>query len=343
LEGLKGGLSVVRLLLATALLCITAHTIAQTTSRDPASATGTSEHAAAGKVALVEGDVRFLDGNRRMRRPGSGEPIYEGESIVTGTDGEVHLQMEDGGYVAVRPATRMRIVNFRAEGDAEDRSIIALLEGSFRSVTGWIAKSGRDRAVVRTPTATIGIRGTEHEPLVIPAGSALGEPGTYDRVHFGETEIRTKQGVVAVRPNQAGFVPFGGAQRPRVLDRIPAFFRATRNEARFSGLHERVNRQLDQRREERRRVIEERRKVQPEHRDKGKSTRAAGESKGAQSERRREKSDRAEHEKKQGAPDARQAARRQSREEKKGDADELKRERAEHNKGQKGEHLKGGK
>jgi hypothetical protein len=278
-----------------------------------------------------------------MRRPRSGDPIYEGESIVTGADGEVHLQMEDGGYVAVRPATRMRIVNFRAEGDAEDRSIISLLEGSFRSVTGWISKTGRDRAVVRTPTATIGIRGTEHEPLVIPAGSALGEPGTYDRVHIGETEIRTRQGVVAVRPNQAGFVPFGGTQRPRVLDRVPAFFRATRNEARFSGLHERVSRQLDQRREERRRVIEERRKLQPERRDKGKSTRAASQEKRAQMEGRHDKGDRAGQEKKQRAQAERQSERRQSRDEKKRDADVLRRERAEHNKAQKGEHLKGGK
>src|SRR5262249_58079165 len=101
--------------------------------------------------------------------------------------GEVHLRMEDGGYIAVRPGTRMRIVNFRAEGGSDDRSVIGLLDGSFRSVTGWIAKLGPQRAIVRTPTATIGIRGTEHEPLVIPEGSSRGDPGTYDRVPIRQT------------------------------------------------------------------------------------------------------------------------------------------------------------
>ena len=329
--------------LLAALLCVAVNGIAQTASPGPAPATGASERPVAGKVELIEGDVRFLAADRRVRRPARDEPIYEGESIVTGADGEVHLQMEDGGYIAVRPSTRMRIVNFRAEGDADDRSVIRLLAGSFRSVTGWIAKMGRDRAVVNTPTATIGIRGTEHEPLVIPEGSTVGEPGTYDRVHFGETEIRTKQGVIAVRPNQAGFAGLRGAQRPRVLDRIPDFFRPTRNENRFAGLHERVSRQLDQRREERRRLIEERRKLQPKRGEAGKATRFAGPE--GKSEARREKGERADLEKKQRAPEARQLEQRQAREEKKQAAEERRRERLEHGKkGNKGgEHPKGGK
>ena len=323
----------VRLLLALALSCITAQTIAQTTGGTPAARAATVERTAAGKVELTEGDVRFVDASRRTRRPGVGDVVYEGDSIVTGSNGEVHLRMEDGGYVAVRPGTRMRIVNFRAQGDAEDRSVIGLLEGSFRSVTGWIAKQGRDRVIVRTQTATIGIRGTEHEPLVIPEGSKLGEPGTYDRVHAGETEIRTKQGTVSVRPNQAAFAGLRGAQRPRVLDRVPAFFRPTRNETRFAGLHERVSRQLDQQREERRRFIEERRKVQPQRPDTGKSAKGAkGTEKGErkQLEQRRDEKQRAEQtrdEKKQRLQD-RKSEGGEAREDGKRGADRPGRERA---------------
>jgi hypothetical protein len=322
----------VRLLLALSLLCSTAHTAAQTTGGAPVAGAASAERTAAGTVELTEGDVRFLDAGRKMRRPGVGDVVYEGDSIVTGADGEVHLRMEDGGYVAVRPGTRMRIVNFRARGDTEDRSVMGLLEGSFRSVTGWIAKAGRDRAVVRTPTATIGIRGTEHEPLVIPQGSKLGEPGTYDRVHAGETEIRTKQGTVSVRPNQAGFAALSGVQPPRVLDRVPAFFRPTRNEARFTGLHNRVSQQLDQRRQERRQFIEQRRKTGAERPGEGKGAKGAqsadkGERK--QIEQRRDEKQRAGEEKKQRSADERQAERRPSREEQKRKLDEQKRERQE--------------
>lgn len=214
--------------------------------------------AAAGTVSLLEGDVRFLDSNQRMRRPSLHDPVYEGDSVVTGSDGEVHLDMEDGGYIGVRPSTNMRVVNFKAEGGADDGFLIGLLQGSFRAVTGWITRTRGARAEVQTPTATIGIRGTDYEPLVIPEGGA-GEAGTYNRVYIGETEMRTPQGSVVVRPNQAGFVPRVGALRPRVLERIPAFFRPTRNEKRFEGLHERIHQHLEERRQQRIKHMEQRR------------------------------------------------------------------------------------
>ena len=220
---------------------------------------GAAEPSAAGTVSLVEGDVRFLDSKQRERRPNQGDPIYEGESIVTGADGEVHLDMQDGGYVGVRPGTRLNIVNFKAEGGQDDSFVLGLLEGSFRAVTGWITRSSGRRAEVQTPTVTIGIRGTDYEPLVIPEGSKAGEAGTYNRVNIGETEMRTAEGSVVVKPNQAGFVPRSGPPRPRVLDRVPAVFRPTRNEKRFEGLHARIHKNLEQRRQLRVKQIEQRR------------------------------------------------------------------------------------
>jgi hypothetical protein len=230
-------------------------------AQSPVSAGSTSrseaEAVVAGKVELVEGDVRFLDKARRVRRPAPGDPLYEGDSIVTGRGGEVHLAMEDGGYIGVRPGTKMRIVSYRAEGGEDDHSVIGLLQGSFRAVTGWIATLGPDNYAVQTPTATIGVRGTEHEPLVLPEGNRVGEPGTYDRVYIGETVMRTPRGEVSVGPNHAGFASRRGAARPRVLDLIPVFFRPTRNEARFQGLHERIHLQLNRLREERHESVQQ--------------------------------------------------------------------------------------
>lgn len=215
---------------------------------------------AAGTVSLVEGDVRLLDANQQARRPNPGDPVYEGDSIVTGGDGEVHLDMQDGGYIGVRPGTRMHIVNFKAEGGADDGFLIGLLEGSFRAVTGWITRSSGRRAEVQTPTVTIGIRGTDYEPLVIPEGSKAGEPGTYNRVNIGETEMRTPQGSVIVKPNQAGFAPQRGALQPRVLARVPTVFKPTRNEKRFEGLHQRIHQNLEEKRKQRVKQVEQRRK-----------------------------------------------------------------------------------
>jgi len=223
------------------------------------SSSDAGERSAAGTVSLVEGDVRFLDVKQQVRHPRAGDTIYEGEGIVTGSDGEVHLDMQDGGYIGVRPGTKLNIVNFKAEGGQDDGFLLGLLEGSFRAVTGWITRSSGRRAEVQTPTVTIGIRGTDYEPLVVPEGSGAAEAGTYNRVNIGETEMRTAQGSVVVKPNQAGFVPRRGTAAPRVLDRVPPIFRPTRNEKRFEGLHQRIHQHLEQRRQQRIKQIEQRR------------------------------------------------------------------------------------
>ena len=219
-----------------------------------------AERTVAGTVSLVEGDVRFLDAKQQARRPRQGDAIYEGEGVVTGADGEVHLDMQDGGYIGVRPGTQLNIINFKAQGGQDDSFVLSLFEGSFRAVSGWITKSRTRRAEVQTPTVTIGIRGTDYEPLVIPEGSKVGEAGTYNRVNIGETEMRTAQGSIVVKPNQAGFVPRRGAAAPRLLARVPAVFKPTRNEKRFDGLHQRIHQNLEQKRQQRVKQIEQRRK-----------------------------------------------------------------------------------
>src|SRR2546429_2857687 len=190
-----------RLALAAVLACVSPLALAQGEGAK-ASANAPAERPIAGKVVLVEGDVRVYDRNQGLRRPKLDDSLYEGDSIVTGDGGEVHFDMEDGGYIGVRPNTRMRIANYKAEGGQDDQSVIALLEGSFRSITGWIGKLGGDHYRIVTRTATIRVPRTQHEPHVIPEASAVGEPGTYDRVHNGETVMQTPKGTGSIRANQ---------------------------------------------------------------------------------------------------------------------------------------------
>lgn len=211
----------------------------------------------AGKVELVEGDVKVYDKAKKPRHVVVGDSILEGEGIVTGRDGELHIDMEDGGLIAVRPNTRMSIAAYRAEGDDQDKGIFSLLQGTFRSVTGWIGKFNPRSYQVRTPTATIGVRGTDHEPLVIPEGSREGEPGSYDKVNAGGTFIQTRHGSIDVKPDQAGFAPWRGRPVPRLLPQVPSFFKATRHEALVAARHEAVRKVIDQRRDERRKAVQE--------------------------------------------------------------------------------------
>lgn len=220
----------------------------------------------AGTVSLVEGEVRFYKPDKSAVRPSVGTAIYERDSIVTGPDGEVQLQMGDGGLIAVRANTKMRVAQYVANGDAGDKSVLGLLEGGLRSVSGWIAKFNPNGYQIRTSIATVGIRGTDHETQVRLRDDADGEAGVYDRVFAGGTFIRTPQGRVDVIPNRAGFSSVKPGARPKLLDRVPSFFRPTRNEGRIEGQHERIQKGLEKKRAQRQeqvRELQRKQKVRP--------------------------------------------------------------------------------
>ena len=242
--------------LALCMLAVVLPVLAQTGTA-AAGSEPVAERNVAGIIELIEGDVRVFDVDRKPRSAATGDKVYEGESIVTGKDGEVHLTMEDSGFIGVRPDTRMRFTRYQARGETTDASVIGLLKGAVRSVTGWIAKYNGTSYQIRTPTATIGVRGTDHETLVIPQGQGNDEAGTYDKVNIGGTTLQTKHGKVDVEPDRAGFVSHRGGARPQLLAQVPHFFKPTRHEAVFQGKHEAVHKVIERHRGERRKLWQE--------------------------------------------------------------------------------------
>ena len=208
----------------------------------------------AGRVDFVTGDAWLIDASQQIRRAVRGDRLRATDSIITARDGEVHLDMEDGGYLAVRPNSLLKVEDYRAHGDKDDRVIIRLLKGTFRSFTGWVPKVTLDGYRTRTITATIGVRGTDHEPLFIPEGSDIGEPGTYDKVNEGATFIDHASGRIEVLPNTAGFAPLSAGAKARLLERVPDFFRPSPNENLLAGRHKLVQDRLQERLDARRRL-----------------------------------------------------------------------------------------
>lgn len=208
----------------------------------------------AGRVELVEGDVLFIDAAQRARRPVKGDGLLSGETVIAGRDGEVHLTMEDSGYLAVRPNTQFKVMDFRARGDKDDRSVLRLIKGTFRAITGWIPRVSPSGYRIQTATATIGVRGTDHEPMFIPEGSPIGPPGTYDKVNEGETSIEDDSGVLYVPRNSAGYSPLTDARKKGILEQIPEFFRGTVREHLLSGKHKSIQERLEEKLKERLRL-----------------------------------------------------------------------------------------
>ena len=209
----------------------------------------------AGRVEFVTGDAWFIDASRQIHRALRGDRLRATDTIITANDGEVHLNMEDGGYLAVRPNSLLKVEAYRAHGDKDDSVILNLLKGTFRSFTGWIPKITPNGYQTKTITATIGVRGTDHEPLFLAEGSDVGEAGTYDKVNEGATFIDHASGRIEVLPNTAGFAPLAADAKARLLERVPDFFRPSANENLLAGRHKLVQDRLQERLDARRRLI----------------------------------------------------------------------------------------
>jgi hypothetical protein len=219
-----------------------------------------------GTVDAVSGSAFVADQSGKSVTVSAGQKIYEGQTINSGPDGEVHLVTEDGGIIAVRPYTTFRVDEYKAEGNSTDKIFMSLLKGTVRSITGWIGKSNNSAYRITTPTATIGIRGTDHETTVIDKGDG-DEPGTYDNVNEGSTVLKTQHGTAEVTPGKFAFAPKGRAAAPFFLPRQPHFLavRKLRIEGRILQRKEFLHGRLDHMREERIQRVRSIQGKRPEH------------------------------------------------------------------------------
>lgn len=187
----------------------------------------------AGTISLFDGIVQIEGKDKRTRRPVKGENVFEGDSIATSRQSEIHLDMADGAAMIVRESSRITITEYVADGGDKDRSLIDLARGAMRLVTGWIGQYNRSNYRIRTPLVTIGVRGTDHEPTHLEAGDPRGAPGSYDKVNDGAAYMQSKQGTVEVPANTAVFQALSADTLPQLLATVPGFFKPGKFEQEF--------------------------------------------------------------------------------------------------------------
>jgi hypothetical protein len=125
---------------------------------------------------------------------------------------------------------------------------MSLVRGALRSITGWIGKLNPSGYRVTTATATVGIRGTDHEVTVVEAGIGRDHPGTYDSVLEGATVVRSAQGELHLEAGQHGFAARDGQGKPHLLAERPEFMgqRALRLEERIVERKEKLGQRVRQ-------------------------------------------------------------------------------------------------
>lgn len=174
---------------------------------------------AAGQVIWFSGDVAAITPDKVVKPLAKGDAVHQGDLIRTGPDSYAQILMRDQGLIALRPDSSLRLVTYGPDRGG-DRVVMNLVKGGFRSVTGMIGREDKSDYRLNTRTASIGIRGTDHETFITPDGA------TYNRVTLGGTYLQSAQGRVEIAPGKAALASLQAA--PSLLPRTPEFMHLTK-------------------------------------------------------------------------------------------------------------------
>ena len=162
-----------------------------------------------GVVAEVSGSVVAVNKSKISRKLYKDYPVYIGDKVITGEDGSVRLHMVDEAILELRCFSIMVIEDY-ALNTANRRSILNLLQGSLRKVTGKIGKLSEDVYELKTPLASVGVRGTEYALRVFQSkgcgGTVDTDDGLYLEVIKGLVEVHNESGEEIVAKGEAVYV-----------------------------------------------------------------------------------------------------------------------------------------
>jgi hypothetical protein len=117
-----------------------------------------------GYVASQHGQatVKDLNGNTQVLQINS--EVYEGDRISTGQNSNLFIAMDDGAEIYLKEDSVVKISEYIITPgfDENSSSILDLIRGGLRKITGLIGASALSNYQLQTGLATIGIRGTEY-------------------------------------------------------------------------------------------------------------------------------------------------------------------------------------
>jgi len=205
-----------------------------------------------GRIAFLRGQLSATDKHKKTRQVFTGGPLYEGDLLKTGLSSFAVLAFKDKSRITLKTNTEFEIKKHRYDAKKPETSsaLMSLLKGGLRAVSGLIGKKNRDAYKMRTPVATIGIRGTGYDlhcegeckspspqslitPLeqilnvfVKPVMAALDGAGMYAHVWDGSIELKNDAGAQLLKLNQTAFIR-NQKMNPVIIPSPPLFMRST--------------------------------------------------------------------------------------------------------------------
>ena len=117
--------------------------------------------APAGHIKVVSGSA-FIVRNSATVAARPGLLVFPTDALRTGGDGSVGITMSDNSLLSAGPNSVLSLDKYAFDTTTNQGQFDASLrKGSMSVVSGRIAKQSPDAMTVRTPSAILGVRGTE--------------------------------------------------------------------------------------------------------------------------------------------------------------------------------------
>jgi hypothetical protein len=110
-----------------------------------------------GSVAAVKGSAKATGagGNRALK---AGSALFEGDTVIASSGGNVQIKLDDGTRLVVGAASQLELKAYlRRNAGTASKVTVKALRGTFRFITGKSKKSAYE---IQTTNSVIGIRGT---------------------------------------------------------------------------------------------------------------------------------------------------------------------------------------
>ncbi len=136
------------------------------------------------KLIQMDGDVQIIRaGGEKPFKAFVNMRLTEGDRIITGPSGKAKVQMDDEVIITLAENTRVYLSELRGSNGAKQSSI-SLQSGGIGSTVKEKLKDN-SRFEIKTPTAVMGVRGTEF----------------FTQYYNGNVDVRVVDGVVEIRVN----------------------------------------------------------------------------------------------------------------------------------------------
>ncbi len=119
-----------------------------------------ADEAAIGYVKTVKGDAMVITGGQQVKAE-VGTPVITGSKLKTGSNGSMGVTFKDNTVMSFGPNTELTVDEYLyAPNQGKLKLGASMAKGTLAYLSGAIAKIKPDAVSVKTPTGTIGVRGT---------------------------------------------------------------------------------------------------------------------------------------------------------------------------------------